>query len=134
MGYLVGCLLALAVSAMASIVGLDKDRAFYPTILAVVASYYELFAVMGRSSEAIVAEGLVAAAFLVAMVLGFKRSLWIVVGALAAHGALDFVHAGLISNPGVPAWWPAFCMAYDVTAAAYLAVLLRRRALLTHVR
>ena len=115
-------------------VGLDKDRAFYPTILAVIASYYELFAVIGGAPGAMVAEGLVAAAFLVAMVLGFKRSLWIVVGALAAHGALDFVHPDLIANPGVPAWWPMFCMTYDVTAALYLAVLLRRERRPAHVR
>jgi hypothetical protein len=33
----------------------------------------------------------------------------------------------LIDNPGVPAFWPGFCMAFDVVAAAYLAVLLVRR-------
>ena len=27
----------------------------------------------------------------------------------------------MISNPGVPSFWPAFCLAYDVAAAAYLA-------------
>jgi hypothetical protein len=27
----------------------------------------------------------------------------------------------------VPRWWPEFCLAYDVTAAAYLAWLLKRR-------
>ena len=30
----------------------------------------------------------------------------------------------LVANPGVPDFWPAFCGAYDVTAAAYLAWLL----------
>src|SRR5262249_51962293 len=27
-------------------------------------------------------------------------------------------------DPGAPVWWPSFCLAYDVTAAAYLAWLL----------
>lgn len=31
-----------------------------------------------------------------------------------------------IANPGVPPWWPIFCLAYDVTAGGYLAVLLAR--------
>jgi hypothetical protein len=31
----------------------------------------------------------------------------------------------VIDNPGVPPWWPAFCGAYDVAAAVYLAWLLR---------
>jgi hypothetical protein len=26
----------------------------------------------------------------------------------------------LINNPGVPQWWPAFCLAYDVAAAAFM--------------
>jgi hypothetical protein len=41
-----------------------------------------------------------------------------------AVGVFDLVHAAVISNPGVPGWWPAFCLTYDVTAAAYLAWLL----------
>jgi hypothetical protein len=45
--------------------------------------------------------------------------------ALVAHGVLDLTHAAFVANPGVPAWWPPFCFAYDVTAGAYLAWLLR---------
>lgn len=127
MAWFVGAVLALLVAAFARVVGLDKDRAFYPTVLVVVASYYDLFAVMGGSPSALGAELAVTAAFLVAVVLGFRWNLWIVVGALAAHGLFDFVHPHVIVNPGVPAWWPGFCLAYDVTAAACLAVLLRHR-------
>ena len=57
--------------------------------------------------------------------IGFKRNLWIVASALVAHGIFDLVHAGLITNPGVPIWWPEFCSAYDIVAGVYLAVLLR---------
>jgi len=123
---LVGVVLALVVALFARIVGLDRDRAFYPTVLVVVASYYDLFAVMGGSMKAILVESSVTAVFLVAVVLGFKRNLWIVAAALLAHGLFDLVHGHLIANPGVPAWWPPFCLAYDVTAAAWLASLLRR--------
>jgi hypothetical protein len=124
--YLAGVAIAVLVSLSATVIGLDRDRAFYPTVLAVIASYYGLFAVMGGSMQALVVESLVMAAFLGATVLGFKRNLWLVVAALAAHGIFDFFHAQLISNPGVPAWWPAFCLTYDLAAAAYLAWLLRR--------
>jgi len=71
-------------------------------------------------------ECVVIAIFVLASIAGFRRSLWIVVGALAAHGCFDFVHERIISNPGVPAWWPDFCMAYDITAAGCLALLLMR--------
>jgi len=131
MEYWVGVSLALAVSLTASLSGLDRDRAFYPTLTAVIASYYALFAVMGGSLSALAVESSIIAAFLFVAILGFRTNLWLVVGALAAHGILDFVHGHLVSNPGVPSWWPAFCATYDVTAAAYLAWLLgssRRRA------
>ena len=122
---LIGVLLALAVGVFATGVGLDRDRAFYPTVTIVIALLYALFAVMGESTDALARESLAGAVFIGLAVIGFKWSLWVAVAALAGHGAFDFIHAGLISNPGVPQWWPEFCGAYDVTAAAYLAWLLK---------
>jgi hypothetical protein len=37
---------------------------------------------------------------------------------------LDLFHGHVVVNPGVPEWWPAFCLAYDVVAAGVLAGLL----------
>ena len=124
MEYLVGASLALAVSLGASFVGLDRDRAFYPTVMIVIALLYGLFAVMGGSSTALALESLVGAAFIFVAILGFRTNLWLVVIALGSHGIFDLIHGELIFNPGVPAWWPAFCGTYDVTAAGYLAWLL----------
>lgn len=42
-------------------------------------------------------------------------------------GVAHLLHPEIINNPGVPEWWPAFCLAYDITAAAYLGVLIRVR-------
>jgi len=92
----------------------------------VIASYYALFAVMGGSGRALAIESIVIGAFLGASIAGFRTSLWVVVAALAIHGVFDFIHGRLIVNPGVPAWWPPFCLSYDVVAAAYLAWLLSR--------
>jgi len=123
----IGACLALVVGVFATAVRLDRDRAFYPTVMIVIASLYALFAVMGASTRALVLESLVGAAFVLAAVSGFRSSLWVVVAALAAHGIFDLVHGAAISNPGVPSWWPEFCLTYDITAAAYLAWLLRSR-------
>lgn len=125
MALLVGVLLAITVGLMATAVGLDRDRAFYPTVMIVIASLYALFAVMGASTQALVLELLVGSVFIAVAVWGFRSTLWVVVVALAAHGILDLAHGSVISNPGVPLWWPAFCSAYDLTAAGYLAWLLK---------
>lgn len=121
MEYFVGVFLALGVGVFATLSRLDRERGFYPVVLIVIASYNVLFAVMGGSTGALVAEAAILVLFVAAAVWGFKYSLWLVVAALAGHGALDFIHPHLIANPGVPAWWPMFCMSYDVAAAAYLA-------------
>ena len=121
----IGAGLALAVGLFATAVRLDRDRAFYPTVTIVIAGLYALFAAMGASTQTLVLESIAGVGFIVAAVIGFKSSLWVVAAALAAHGIFDFIHGAVISNPGVPVWWPEFCLAYDVTAAAYLAWLLR---------
>ena len=124
--YVIGIVLSFGVALFARWVGLDRDRAFYPTVLIVIASYYVLFAAMTGSIQTVAAESAVMAVFVIAAVAGFKRSAWIVVGALAAHGVQDAVHGHIVANAGVPAWWPAWCLAYDVGAAGALAWLLTR--------
>jgi len=127
MPYVVGIVLAAGVAVFARYVGFDRDRAFYPTVMIVIASYYVLFAAMTGSVQTLVIESAVMTLFAAAAVAGFKSSAWIVVAALAGHGLFDAVHGHVIENAGVPAWWPAWCLAYDVGAAAGLAWLLRFR-------
>ncbi len=124
MEYLIGLALALAIFLFARLVGLDRDRAFYPTVMIVIAALYGLFAVMGGHPGELTLEWIMMGGFILAATLGFRSSLWLVVAALLAHGVFDFFHARLITNPGVPAWWPGFCLTYDVTAGAGLAWLL----------
>jgi hypothetical protein len=124
MSVAVGVVLALIVGGMATVVGLDRDRALYPVVMIVIASLYALFAVMGGSTQVLIIESVVAAAFIGLALAGFKSTLWLVVAALAVHGVFDFGHPYFYANPGVPVWWPSFCLAYDVVAAAYLAWML----------
>jgi hypothetical protein len=127
MEYVIGVASAVAVGIFASAVGFDKERSFYPVVLVVIAFLYILFACMAGSTDALLAEVFPALLFVAAAVIGFRRNLWIVVAGLALHGVFDFVHHHFISNPGVPSWWPGWCLAYDVAAAAYLSVLIVRR-------
>lgn len=115
----IGIGLALAVGAFARWFGLDRDRAFYPTVMIVIAFLYVLFAAIGGGA-AIPVEALIGVGFATLAALGFKRSPWFVVAALIGHGLFDLVHPHAIVNGGVPAWWPDFCCAYDVTAGVLL--------------
>jgi hypothetical protein len=127
MPYVVGVVLALAVCTFAVLAGFDRDRVFYPTLVIVVASYYILFAVMGSSTRALISESLIAGVFLALAVVGFKKNPWVSVVGLVGHGVFDFFHHSVIRNPGVPEWWPGFCLSFDVLAGGFLAMLLMRR-------
>lgn len=126
MEYLIGLFLALGISIGATAIGFDRERSFYPTVMIVIALLYVLFATMAGSTQTVLAESLPSALFIISAGIGFKKNLWWVVAGLFGHGVFDFVHHHLISNPGVPVFWPGFCATYDITAAGYLAFLLRR--------
>jgi hypothetical protein len=128
MEYLVGVLLSLATVVFAAVIGFDRERSFYSTVLCVIATYYVLFAVMGASRRTLIIEIVIASGFFLFAVHGFKGSLWLVAAALVGHGIFDFIRPSLIANPGVPHWWPGFCLAFDVIFGGWLALrLLQRR-------
>ena len=127
MEYLIGLILSLAVAGSAAVIGFDRERAFYPTVLIVIASYYVLFAAMGSSRHTLIIETVVAGAFLLLAVIGFKTNFWLIVAAFIGHGIFDFVHRFFIDNPGVPHWWPGFCLAFDALLGVFLTVSLIRQ-------
>jgi hypothetical protein len=126
MEYLIGLILAAATVGLATGIGLARERSFYPTVLIVIGSYYVLFAAMAASRRTLVVESVAAGIFLLFAVIGFKRNLWLVVVALIGHGIFDFVHHFFIDNPGVPHWWPGFCLAFDALLGVFLALRLIR--------
>ena len=126
MEYLIGLILSLAVAGSAAAIGFDRERAFYPTVLIVIASYYVLFAAMGASRRTLIIEIVVAGGFLLVAVLGFRKDFWLIVTALIGHGIFDFAHRFFIDNPGVPHWWSGFCLAFDALLGAFLTVRLIR--------
>jgi hypothetical protein len=124
MPILVGLILALVVVvALGQIIGFGRDRAFYPVVLIIVASYYLLFAVMA-GGDGLVGELVVFALFAAAAILGFRISLWFAAAGLALHGLFDFTRHWFLAGHGVPLWWPDFCGAFDILAGAGLAMIL----------
>ena len=106
MEVLIGLVLAIMVGLTLTLAGLDRDRALYPVMMIVIASYYILFAVLGNSPQSRWVETSIFAIFFGVFIVGFRSNLWLVVLALALQGAFDMVHGSLIDNPGVPGWWP----------------------------
>lgn len=117
----IGLVLALSVCALFTFAGLERDRAIYPVMVIVVASYYDLFAVLGGDAATLVIETAALLGFVAVSLIGFRTNLWIVVVALIGHGVFDFFHDQVTVNAGVPAWWPMFCASFDIAAGAYLA-------------
>lgn len=118
---LIGVALAIGVCAAAALIGFSRERGFYPLMMIVIASYYFLFALLAEAVPALWREIAATLLFFALAIAGYKWTDWMVVAALFAHGVFDAVHGSVIANAGVPAWWPAFCLTFDVTMAAVLA-------------
>ncbi len=127
MEYAVGVILGIGIGIFSTVVGLERDRALYPTALIVIASYYCLFAVVGGSNTALVNETIVAVVFVVIATIGFRTNLWIVAAGITGHGVMDIFHHLIIVNPGLPTYWPMFCMSIDIVLGLYLALMLSRK-------
>jgi hypothetical protein len=127
MEYLIGLGLSVAVAALALVVGLARERAFYPTVMIVIAAYYVLFSAMAASTRILILEITFASIFLVLAIVGYKKNLWLVALAIVGHGIFDLAHPFLFADPGVPRWWPGFCSIFDVVLGGVLIVQLMRR-------
>ena len=127
MEYVIGVGLAVAIVVFARLVGLDRERAFYTTLLMVVASYYILFAAMGADLRTLALESVICLGFGAIAIIGYKIDMRYVAVGLVAHGVFDFVHHRHIANPGVPEWWPGFCLAFDVVAGIWVFVAVKRQ-------
>jgi hypothetical protein len=99
---------------------LVRDRAFYPTLLLVIASYHGLFAAMAALVHALILGAIVMTASVVrhCRVQGECSD-----DRRGAGGPwmFDAVHGAVLHNAGVPTSYPAFCVAGDVGAAGCLA-------------
>ena len=93
----------------------------YALGLAVIAAIYIGFAVADGRRHVLAVETAVATAFVVVAAAAVPGSGWLIVAGLAGHGVKDtwqhrtgFVHG--------TRWWPPFCAAVDVVAAALIAL------------
>jgi len=103
--------------------GMLTERSGSAVLLAAVAFFYPVFAVIdGHLTEAAL-HFAIFVGFCWLAIMGFRQGMHIIAGGLLAHGLFDIALMA-IAAPG-PDWWPAFCGALDIVAAVALIRLLQ---------
>ena len=106
------------------------ERWVYSLGLLTLPSLYAFFALQAGDQAVSIQEIIYGLPYLIAGVvfaLVSVRQSAIIVGAFwILHGAYDLTHDQLITNAGVPVWYPVFCFAVDVVIGAYLLWLSQR--------
>jgi len=102
----------------------------YATGLLTLPTLYASFALRAGEQAVAVKEMIYGIPFVVAglvfAIVSVRHSA-VVVGALwILHGLYDLTHSQLITNTGVPGWYPVWCFSVDVVIGAYLLWLSRR--------
>ncbi|MGY1780202.1 hypothetical protein [Geodermatophilus sp. SYSU D01036] len=97
------------------------DATVYAMGLVLIAAVYIGFGVADGRARVIAVETVVAAVFVVVAAAGVTGSAWLLVAGLAGHGLKDLWQhrTRFVANTR---WWPPFCAAVDVVAAALIAV------------
>lgn len=107
--------------------GQEYSRWSYPLLLASFPAWYWAFALLAADPGALAVEVLAGLAFIgIAQVAASWRSfatLLLLAFGYVAHAVYDVVHDRLVSNAGVPAWWPEFCGAVDLVLGVYIVML-----------
>ena len=106
------------------------ERRLYSLGLLALPGLYAFFALRAGEPAVGVKEMVYGIPFVVAGLVfasvSVRRSA-VVVGAFwLLHGLYDLVHSRLITNAGVPGWYPVFCFVVDAVVGAYLLWLSRR--------
>ncbi|MGY1727964.1 hypothetical protein ACI79J_13430 [Geodermatophilus sp. SYSU D01062] len=99
------------------------DATVYALGIVLIAAVYIGFGVADGRGRVVAVETVVAAVFVVVAAAGVTGSAWLLVAGLAGHALKDLWQhrTGFVANTR---WWPPFCAAVDVVAAALIAVLI----------
>lgn len=124
-----GIIIAFIAIAMAKDLELPP-RAFAVSLVA-LPGVYMLFALSVGDMAALgleLAYGLPYFVFgYVCFTRGFKGSGFVVTALWIIHAAYDVYHHALVDNAGVPGWYPAFCLGFDLMMVVYLTRLVARQ-------
>jgi hypothetical protein len=129
---LIEALIGVAVGILTIVLAriIRGQRWLYSLGLLTLPSLYAFFALQAGEQAVGVKEMIYGVPFVVVgLVFAFVsvRQSAVVVGAFwILHGLYDLTHSQIITNAGVPGWYPVFCFSVDVVIGAYLLGLSRR--------
>ena len=106
-------------------IGMLAERSGTAVLLAAIASFYPVFAVMSGDLASIAVHATIFAGFLALAAYGFRVGMYILAGGIIAHGVFD-IGLMFLPAPG-PEWWPAFCAGVDIAAGTALVRLMQKR-------
>ena len=102
----------------------EWDSIAWPMFLVSLPVYYMLFGLLALDGKAILMELLYGLPYVLTGLLVWRMksrlSLAIIGIAWLSHGFYDYFHDVLFVNPGVFAWYPAFCAIIDIVVGIYL--------------
>lgn len=126
---IIGLLLGFIAIAMAK--DIDLPPRGFALALVVLPLVYMLFALMVGDGHALVLEFAYGLPFfifgIVCFIRGFKGSGLLVISLWVLHAAYDVYHHMLVANAGVPFWYPALCLGFDMMMVIYLIRLVSRQ-------
>jgi hypothetical protein len=106
------------------------ERWLYSLGLLILPGIYAFFALRAGEQGVGIKEMIYGVPYVVAglvFALASIRKSAVVVGVFwLLHGLYDLVHSQLITNTGVPVWYPVFCFVVDAVIGSYLLWLSRR--------
>lgn len=94
--------------------GMLSQRSGAAMLLAAIASFYPVFAVISGDPLAIIVHLAIFAGFSFLAIRAYHNGLHLIAGGLIAHGLFD-IGTSSIHITG-PIWWPAFCASLDIVA------------------
>ena len=96
--------------------GMLRERSGAVILLAAVAAFYPVFAVIEADPFAIVLHLAIFLGFTALALRGLRDGLYLIAGGLIAHGIFE---VGLMFTQITgPAWWPRFCASFNIFADA----------------
>lgn len=96
--------------------GILAERSGAAMLLAAIAVFYPVFAVIDADPLAIALHLAIFAGFAALALRGFRDGLYLIAGGLIAHGIFDICL--MFTQITGPAWWPPFCASFDLIAGA----------------